>query len=65
MNPFRARNGKFRRPTVCEAAPLLAAMLRAKSEPHCRAERTKAAKRSAQRWAHVEAMRADMRGSGE
>ena len=28
----------------------------APSEPHCRAERTKAARRSEQRWAHVAAM---------
>lgn len=28
----------------------------APSEPHCRAERTKASRRSEQRWAHVRAM---------
>lgn len=34
MNPHRSRDGRFRRPTVREAAPLLALCIEAKSAPH-------------------------------
>lgn len=53
MNPYRSRTGRFRRPTVREAALLVAAILRARSEPHCRGERTKAARRADARREHL------------
>ena len=60
MNPYRSRDGRYRRPTIREAAPLLARMLRAKSEPHRKGWQARRAKRSAEIAAHIEALRMDL-----
>lgn len=60
MNPYRARDGRYRRQTIREAAPLLARMLRGKSPPHVRGHQTRRAKRSAEIVAHIEALQLDI-----
>ena len=59
MNPYRDRIGRFRSPTTREAAPLLARMLRAKSEPHRKGWQARRAKRSAEIMAHIDALKLD------
>jgi hypothetical protein len=59
VNPHRfRRSGRFAPKPLAEAAPLIDAILRAKSRPHCDGWKTRKAKRSAERWAHIDALRA-------
>jgi len=60
MTPYRDRMGRFRSPTTREAAPLVAQMLRAKSEPHRKGWDTRRAQMSAHIAAHIEALRLEI-----
>jgi hypothetical protein len=61
MNPYRVRrSGRVRPKPLSADAPLLHAILKAKSPPHKKGWDTRRAKRSAEIAAHIEALQLDI-----